>query len=363
MVKMRTMNRRGVVEIPFHWIFVMVAGFIILAFFFTVALRVRSASEAKLEAQLSASMDTIFSLALQSPGTLQNLSLPRKGMKLECTAPPGCDCKFLIGRRGTGFREKILFGHSELNPPKGFFWTIAWKYPFHMANFLYTTTDEVRYYLVYDPDDTTISVPTLEVLKKTLITELNVEILEVNRVGQQPWAGHKHTRFVFLGVSGDRLLHESFKKRDVDVVELRPEGVRFWQKDPRTKELVAKPTFISIPSRDLPVVLAAIFAADENMFRCQMGKAFANVQHVSTISSKAVENIGPTIREKQVHCGYFETNGVTLLNNLRLSVERVSFEYLTRDSDVPSVIAADKARNAILEHNARLVKDGCPSLY
>ncbi len=346
-----TMHRmkKGAIELPFHWIFVLIAGFVILAFFFSIALKVRKASEQKLEAELASTMDAIFNLALQSPGTLQNITIPRKGLLISCTAPPGCDCNFKVGKRSVGYKDKIVFATDALLGKKGFFWTLEWKYPFHSTNFLYSTNEEIRYNIVYTGEEKQLK----QELEKTLLGELNVKFYDNKDLKEIPWEGEQHTRFVFIGELKGYELHKSFKKRSVDAVEISNNQIIYFEKE---KEILKKIREIAIPSNDVPVILGAIFSSGEEMFLCNMASAFEKERHVSEVFRIALNEINVEDR-----CLYFKSEGNEALKDIGDSALLASDYYLNPQQSVISQV--EDAKKQVEALNNKLLKDGCPTLY
>jgi hypothetical protein len=89
------MNKKGF-ELQFHWIFVLIAGALILSFFFMVANKQKNLSQDRLQLTLATEIENIFTGAIISRGTAQKMPTPPQGITFECTE--GCECKYGIGR-------------------------------------------------------------------------------------------------------------------------------------------------------------------------------------------------------------------------------------------------------------------------
>ena len=100
------MINKKAITLQFHWIFILIAGGIILAFFFSIASKQGDLSDEKLSLSLVHSIDMILELAESSEGTSQVIPLPKKGISASCSS--GCDCYFSI----SGARSS--FGHCRL---------------------------------------------------------------------------------------------------------------------------------------------------------------------------------------------------------------------------------------------------------
>ena len=75
--------KRGI-EIQFNWVFILIAGGVILAFFFTIVTKQQTLSTERLAVQLSRDLDTVFSAAIAAKGVAQVLSIPRGGVVFDC---------------------------------------------------------------------------------------------------------------------------------------------------------------------------------------------------------------------------------------------------------------------------------------
>ena len=95
-------NKKGF-EMQFHWIFVLIAGAIILIFFFSLTQKQKSLSEERLAITLSTDIEAIFTGAIQAKGTAQLLRIPQPGIAFSCSE--ACECNFWIGRKATEFKE------------------------------------------------------------------------------------------------------------------------------------------------------------------------------------------------------------------------------------------------------------------
>ena len=91
--------------LQFHWLFILIAGGIILVFFFSVAGKQKALSDEKLSLSLVQSMDAIFEMAGAGEGTSQVIPLPKNGLGFSCTGT--CDCFVQSGSARKSFGEFI----------------------------------------------------------------------------------------------------------------------------------------------------------------------------------------------------------------------------------------------------------------
>ena len=141
------MAKKGI-EAQFHWIFVLIAGALILAFFFSVAMKQRALSQEKLQLTLSSDVENIFTAAIVSKGTAQKVPVPPQGIAFECTQ--GCACEFRIARAPRQFGDKAIFAPDFLGEQDLTVWALAFGLPYRATNFLYLTNPNIKYYFVKD---------------------------------------------------------------------------------------------------------------------------------------------------------------------------------------------------------------------
>jgi len=266
-------QKRGF-ELQFHWIFVLVAGGLIIAFFFAFAVKQRSVSVEKLSLTLSADVENILTSAYVSSGTAQVLPVPPQGIAFECSE--GCDCFFRISRASRPFGGKVMFAPSFLEDEDLVVWSVPWNVPFRATNFLFVTNPLVKYFFVYDPSD---SFGSSLVSKLQKVIPESVDACFVSSSDVVVNEGFSLTRFVFLNIE-PYSLDASFKKADVSAVSVGPSVVTFYEKI--RNKLFFTPVGTSGYS-GLPMVLAAVFSNDAVMFECNVKSAFRRLSYVSGI--------------------------------------------------------------------------------
>jgi len=137
------MKKRGQIGEQFNWIFIIVAGALILAFFVMVVNKQRELSEKKLSAELLADLDMIITGQAVSPGTTRLLEMSNLELSFMCE-------DYSMGGVPKGTGNSILFTPSKLKGSNIIAWTLDWNMPYRAANFIYVTVPEIKYFLI-DP--------------------------------------------------------------------------------------------------------------------------------------------------------------------------------------------------------------------
>ncbi|MCX6708079.1 MAG: hypothetical protein NTW67_00315 [Candidatus Woesearchaeota archaeon] len=241
-------------ELQFHWIFVIIAGALILAFFFSVANKQRNLSQEKLQLTLATDIENIFTGAIVSRGTAQKLPVPPQGIAFECTE--GCECKFKIANAGKDFGDKSMFAPALLQGQDIVVWSLELKLPYRVTK-------------------------TQQQMTSTKYEE------------------YQHTKFILLDVEPTTLDY-SFKKESASAVKITPTAVQFYTQD--GQELV-QGGFLSYAG--LPSLYAAIFSEDETMYKCGLKTAFRKLSYVSKLyAERAAELENESVNAGKTWCTY-----------------------------------------------------------
>lgn len=353
------MNKKAF-EMQFHWVFILIAGAIILAFFFSLVQKQRTLSEDKLSITLATDMEAVFSGAIESKGTAQPLPVPRTSIAFSCSQ--ACECNFLIGKKATEFRDKIIFAPSLISGQDAIAWAQEFKMPFRVTNFLYLTNPNIKYYLVYDS-----SIQDSAKLYRQVSTELppGLNLASIDGLGKIKDVrseGFQETKFVFLDVSSDAEpalegLDDSFRKEKVSAVSIESSAklVSFFEKEENELVFVKSLSiFIGEPS-----IYAAMFASDKMMYECGMRAAFARTAHVAQVVYERAQKLQETMQQQN------RTECIYLLDDLEAIKESAKVlsaapQVYEKIQDANS-LAAEK--EALERENRNIIYLSCPEIY
>ena len=138
------MKKRGQVETPINWVFVLIAGAIILLFFSIVIYRIQGTAQKQSEASLITNINSILSgIGLSSSTSVLIEDLPSRNAFFSCQGYN------LEGAAGI-YDQRLTFAPNSLNIQRLVLWTNAFNMPFFISNFLYVSSPDIRYIFVYD---------------------------------------------------------------------------------------------------------------------------------------------------------------------------------------------------------------------
>ncbi len=349
------MNKRAF-EIQFHWIFILIAGAVILAFFFGIMQKQQDLSQQNLAITLSYHMDAIFTGAIESKGSDQPLVTPKPGIAFSCGNT--CDCKFYIGGKGEGesFKDKLIFAPAFIKDYDAVAWTVEWKLPFRVANFLLLTNPGIKYYLVYDTN-VPYSAQLYQRVTKDLPKAIVFETLNSpSYVADTRPEGYAHTRFIFLGTTANlHSLHPDFYEESISGVEIDSDSrnaIFYDKSDPDTLTFNQRKSLLAGDA----TVFAAFFAADYQMYDCVMKSAFSKLGIVAEVHSIRANTLDELDRPECAYDSAYLAD-VSLAAKQMANADALSGESTVLRERILGV------QSELKRQNNNLLNQGCPELY
>ncbi len=358
------MNKRGI-EIQFNWIFILIAGAIIIAFFFSVVQKQRALSEDRLSLTLSAQMDAVFAGAIESKGTTQaSLVTPRPGIAFSCIA---CTCKYYVGKAAADFGDKLLFAPALIKGQNSIASAIEWKFPFRIANFLVLTSPAIKYFIIYD-STSQLSVQLFQRVSRMLPKEINQQAFpSLSAAYEVAPEGYEHTRFVFLGTIEPDLgrLNPQFMEEDVSGVWIDPDFSKIIFYEKTEEGLLGFSRYPSLLAGDATAV-AAVFAADHDMYNCVMRNAFDKLSIVAAVQAARAKALKAEMgAEEKVGCSSAYSAVASELDDMALkaTVLRQSFPEGKTSEEAEALGSMIAAQSRLQQQNKDLLLQSCPELY
>lgn len=146
------MKKRGVIEIQMHWIFVIIAGALILSFFIGIVVKQKSISRKELLFDITNDLDLLISGAKSTEGSITEIDIPELEINFNCR-------DYWIEGQKKSLKNKPVFAHDKIIGSQILFWSVAWKMPFKVDTFLYVSSPQIRYVFVDAPARIYNSIP------------------------------------------------------------------------------------------------------------------------------------------------------------------------------------------------------------
>jgi hypothetical protein len=335
------MKKRGQVGVQFNWLYVLIAGGLILLFFGSLVLRQKAVSEDKLSVDVLNSLDAIFTGAKVGKGTFNEVSLGQQEMELRCN-------QYGVGNAQKNLLQTVVFGPSLVRGNKLYTWAVGWEVPYRIMNFLILTSNQVRY--VWVSDDTGFSVSRLheqvpDTLKAERITSTDFLTME-----------HKNqykVRFILFDVAPNYMFNPPSDFIDADVSAIgvvagsTPEKgtLRFfnWVNDGFK---VTESSYVETAS-----LFGALYAEDPRDYACGMEKAFERASYVHEINLHRAQYLQD---EKYL----VDSTCSTLLG-----AASSSLLTLANHTSLTEAAMITTASNTLRQTNQELIQNSCVLIY
>lgn len=291
-------RKTGQIGIQFNWIFIIIAGALILSFFVMIVTRQRDLAEKKLAADLLADLDMIITGQAVSPGSSKLLDMAELELSFSCE-----DYSIKEVPRTSG--NAILFSPSKIKGSKIIAWTLEWDMPYRTANFIYITVPEIKYYFI-DPTGTGIGNEIKSEFPETIDievlgsdTELPPEFEESQRIRIVYFRGPPLSTLVDLPNAGlDKFKDEQVSVLYLDLLENMDASdfngkteMHFWKKKGDTSIIRQSDPVNPFPAIKKETLYGAIFTDDYELYVCNMGKALKKLEVVTEIYKGRVKSI------------------------------------------------------------------------
>ncbi|MFC1728428.1 hypothetical protein ACFLZ7_03120 [Nanoarchaeota archaeon] len=282
------MRKKAQVEVQFNWIFVLIVGVILLAFFIMVVNKQRGAAETVLSADVLSELDKVIAGVTVSSGTTFLIEMPDVPIVYECGE--GCACSIAIegsGAQDIPIRNNPVFAPDRLRGQKIVMWSQEFNAPFRATNFFYMTSPQERYLVedaglgqyLYD-----------ELPPKTIIEDgteqpaFTKELFNADNLTELIDRNNYKLKFVFVETDPEDVFlppfAEAMPNADVSAVKIDEDTneIRFYQKRIDSFEETGRTSYI-----ESSTLYASVFSESKEMYECMMDIAFENLNVVGQV--------------------------------------------------------------------------------
>ena len=363
-------HKKGAIEIQFNWIFILIAGIIILGFFISVINKQKHIAEDQVSASIKINLGAVLTGTSAARDTASRINIPNIDIIY--------DCDGYIAGRSDAIRTKTSFAPSLVKGPVIISWTRDWDMPFRVTNFLYITSPFVRYIFVRDGAGVAQYVynalPNRTIMDKgevkAFFSKELVEFGDINSIKDQ---NHYKVRFIFFEDNPEDAdidgLFGGIKNRDITAVKIdagsisKLEGVGvltfYVKRGDEFKEYLGggKSAYLGEAS-----AFGAIFADDPETYNCNMQRAFNTFNLVNTIYLEKVKALKEYYQTHGDTGGcqdpYF--NAIEQMEELNTNIPNVIFGT-TPSRQISSGILSPA--NQISVQNENALYKSCPAIY
>ncbi len=318
----------------FNWIFVLIAGALILVFFANVITTQTKFSRSKIAATVLNDIDAISTGAEVSRGTIQVINVPNLDLGFRCTET--CSCTYSLSDAQVPYGDKVMFAPELLKGIRMLAWTNDWNMPYRVSNMVYLTSPEVRYIILDNNADiatnTEAELPPRFmkiddsdelVFNKELVNDLtsleDLNNYKVKIIAFEPFAAFSNVPDAF------QKMGDSF----VSALEV--------DKNARTVTFYQKQGNSWGPGTTLPyladsLLYAAIFSEDPQMYKCGAERILQKMQFVTDVYQERTSGLRLSTSNPVCQTAY--DTSIDTIDDIKTTVENILQEGL-EENDVP----------------------------
>ncbi|MBU1974820.1 MAG: hypothetical protein KKG59_00275 [Nanoarchaeota archaeon] len=305
------------IAIQFTWVFVLIVGAMLFAFFMNVIGKQKDMAEQGSDVKTRDIIGNILKIAEATPNTFNSHEIPNKPIVFDCTEPTSSS--FSIGKKGSkgSLATNVVFMQEVMKSNKLYTWTLDWKIPYRAATFVYATTPRTRYVFYKSDIDACASLMDWlledwpEEIEKTVVSGTPAEFME-----EVVSKGYDSNVFVQFGTDCRAVDYEDAANRinamDSRLSDEDEDGLRGGE-EVHMITIVPFVTDNNVVNKnhgelffykrhaypgehgdsDLyyyrkEMLLGAIFAPQKDLYECTMLKAFTRAQLVSELNYRRV---------------------------------------------------------------------------
>lgn len=343
-------SRRGVADQQFHWIFVLIAGAIIVLFFISVIISVRTNVDRRMNASFLETLDTILSGAQAAEDVIMTI---RSGSR--SSFEYYCDPQILVAEvamTGTALARqnthRILFSHPQVQGGDIFLVTRSIAMPFRIDNAVFMSDPSTIYIVVGSSTD----------IGATLLYDLLPDTFPKRRLESTDFSGidqllRGYKRGVVI-VSGNIAIGpQALRDYPVNIMY-----VNFYNRDTSPLygqvEFYENSEFVSYEFLTDTMLLGALVTADSSTYRCVLERIRSQAIMLAELYMKRIELLQPHVEER---CKRVYASIVTEIRDLS--------EILARplDQTRPFAASGGEAMQKITDINREVEFYSCPIIY
>ncbi len=282
--------KKGQIEVTFNWIYVLIAGAVILLFFVGIIVKQKAASEEQLGSEVVRIMESIFTgagVSEKTKNTIDTSGLADYTLLFSCDDYVG-----EYGIKGGSMTQNAIdpiFSPAEIRSSSLSLWSLPYKLPFKVIDFLFVTSPNTKYFLL---GDTPFVEEFLNETSAHEQTRFVINALRVASPDQIDPGDNFQIRIVdFTGtmITADAplpLILQSWDDTKVTAISFTASNqVDYYQKQGTSwRRLNVRPVQIVSPGGERDAAkYAAIFSGNDQIYECNMKKAFRRLQRVNEV--------------------------------------------------------------------------------
>lgn len=263
-------NKKGQLQISFNWIFVLIAGAVILLFFVTTITKEKDASQTQLAQKASTRLDAIFSVIQQNQNSIQIHDAPNYEMDFHCTEE-GHYYSIKDSSTKNYLENDVIFAPETIGRAKLVTWTKTFTAPFPVTSTLFLTDEKNQYIFLTDSPEI-----------KKIYNDFPDKFSKINKTSTDPITDEGFRKYIIITDSAATLnLPNDVKSKTQKIIEINegPEGVYSEGTIKFYNPSGSSSTDEKYVGQEL--LMGAIVSGDPDLYSCALNKILKKTEIVS----------------------------------------------------------------------------------
>lgn len=358
-------QKKAQLEVTFHWVYILIAGAVILLFFVGIVMRGKVVAEERLGEDVVRIMESILvgaGVAEKTKNFVKTEGLADYVIEFKCEEGYAG-----FGIKGGAFREvpmNPVFAPKEVKTTELILWSLPYKMPYKVMDLLMVTSINTKYFVI--GGEGTFFRGELE----KSVEDLKNFDLEISDLSEIDPGKNFHVRIVDLdgiNIKGQPVPEKLKEMGDKQVSAVSFSGVNqvtYFQKKGAVWEEEETVQIISIAEEKDAAKYAAIFAGDGESYRCNMIKVFKRMNYVNEVYWGKFEEIVDYYKENPLgtseECLFILERQTTSMW-VEFGIFKAKTSYCVLDYDYCSDLIGEATNLKNL--NTELGKEPCITLY
>jgi|GEM_PF-1039443 len=294
-------SKKAQVEVTFNWVYILIAGAVILLFFAGIIVKQKVASEESLDQEVIRIMENIFTAAQVSENTKTTIDI--SGLR-DYTLYFSCEegvSKYGLSGKSLPVEDSInpIFAPNEIKATQLLTWSVPYKLPFKVIDFLFVTSTTNKYVLWGNNEISAGFIHSVSnVSAANDKSKINFNVVQVQDLAEIQPAQNVQIRIIDGEgriKEGDPilpLLMERMKNipdKSLTAVSFQGGGssriANFFVKEKEVwKKLNKEPIrIVSLGGDNDAALYGAIFSGDDQIYICNMKKSFTRLGYLNEV--------------------------------------------------------------------------------
>lgn len=339
-------RKRGMIGQQVNWIYVMIAGSLILIFFTSIVYKQKQAAE---QAAAEESLKAVEALTMQPPRSSQLMHISNIDIRASCASGI---TTLRIGKASPLKTNLPVFSPSQMKSNEIIAMTDEWLMPFKVANFVYMTANDTRYIILYDKESEN-SESLAQDIYKELPEQANKELLEKTRK-----TADTNTRRTVIVAALTEPVSQGWMRqsqgKSATAIRITPDeskaetGTITYYTYNKATNAFTQPATTGYTGRAM--MTAAIYAENKAMLECTMTKAYQRLQATASVYMIRTEKLQEAVQKSELPGICSDKYSTETIEQLKTTA--------TREPE-----AIYELKQALEQQNRQALLASCPTIY